>query len=308
MKTDKLIQLIICNDRRATELAKILKDAGQVYRRNLEDGVWVYWLFEDEAWNPIEESIPEKFDLLFFHTGQNDPDGIPDDRTFVKRFAFSTGGVSEIEANSYKEEEVIPIQRHFPTGGCPIKERHISELRDFVEGSRSDLPSFCRHDENVPILSALAILCQGYAAAGIASGEIPLDSPLITHLEWNKVSPNTTSRLSKRLGDLWSRMQPIDWWRDSLGINNEDKKGLDSTKYKTFLLRLIQDLELDVLAKTKLNLNSEEDLCKQSEDSLLMFLRGQPKASKILSLFDGTELNPDTVENAYKEIKHFLEQ
>lgn len=305
--TSKPVCLIVCSDDRSRELAVILSPKATVYRRwSRNKKNWSYSVFGSNGWESTEEiDVPKNVDVLFFHTGEDDPSGIPGDRSFRKEFAFSTGGVSATEPPAGRKD-AIPIQRRFPTGGCPIKPRHVAELLDFLNGSRKEQPIFCRHDETVPSLWALAIACQAYVSAGIGYGAIKPDDELIKHFGWDRLQVEAISRFSGRLSDLWPRMQNNAWWESSLGFCDDTGKTLVSDKCQVFLARLILDIELDVVARNELKVAADADLADQKADDLWRFLNSRTEAIDILALLRATRLDPNVVANAYKQVKDLL--
>lgn len=307
---DELIQLIVCSDQRAGELARILSAAGTVYRRWSEDKkAWAFTLFDQsrDRWVTIDsKKVPGQFDILYFHTGEGDPDGIPTDGIFVKEFAFSTGTLPS--KGPYGGRQAAIAIRRFPAGDCPVKKRHLPELTDFLRGARTELPTFCRRDETLPTLWSLAILIQAYAAAGIAYGDISASGSFATAVGWNRLKTDHISRLSKRLADHWTAMQRMEWWRVSLGISDDAGVSVSETKSRFFLAQLIQDLELDVPARHKLGLPAEARLSEQRVDGLLKFLEKQSDVSSIVDLLKAERAETMSVENAYKQVKGFLEQ
>jgi hypothetical protein len=308
-KAEELNYLIVCSDDRAVELSKVLRLAGTVYLRSTDDRrVWSFTLFDQNIsdWVSVEDSkVPSRFDALFFHTGGNDPKGIPTDRTFLKEFAFSGGNLPSM--GQYGERTAAIAMRGFPEDNCPVKKRHLPELKEFILGVRTAPPAFCRRDETIPTLWSLAILIQGYAAAGIAYGDITPDGSFATVLKWSQLKSDQSSRLSNRLADYWGEMQRMDWWRISLGISDDSGASASDAKSRLFLARLIQDLELDVEARRALGLSADTNLSEQSVNKLLGFLGGRPNVSSIVELLRAERAEPRTVESAYKQVKDFLE-
>ncbi len=146
---NKLVVLIACSDPRARELAEVLKDDGIIYRRSTEDKKsWSSSIFDQDqdGWVNFVGEFPNHFHVLFFHTGEKDPEGIPTGATFDKEFAFSTGSLQAKEPCAARPEAIAV--RRFPEGSCPVKRRHIPEIKDFVKDIRAEPPGFCRADEN----------------------------------------------------------------------------------------------------------------------------------------------------------------
>src|SRR6185295_4096336 len=85
--------LVVCSDDRATDLARVLADSFSIFRlRWVQDtDRWAWSKWKKNAWAAVEDPESTKISVLFFHTGQNVPTGIPKDREFDNEFAFSGG-------------------------------------------------------------------------------------------------------------------------------------------------------------------------------------------------------------------------
>ena len=129
--------LIVCSDTRANELANVLSPQFHVYRRCRFDGLWADSEWTNQGWVACSTSVPKSVDIMFFHTGQNDPSGIPTDLHATVEFAFSSGGLAAKESPAGRQN-TIPIQRRFSTDRCPIKPRHLRELDELLEQRRKE--------------------------------------------------------------------------------------------------------------------------------------------------------------------------
>lgn len=303
--------LIICSNDRANELAAVLSSSSSVFRRREIEGRWVTAEWKNGAWHGVEEAkIPTEFAGLFFHTGENDPAGIPANICFAREFAFSGGGLSPNAAPAGRNA-AIPIQRRFVVGGCPVKLRHLQELEDFIAGHRTEPPAFCRHGETVPALWALAILCKSYAAISIASGQIDRQHKLVQALTWQGTEWETISRNYRGLDRFWSSVQTLEWWQTHLGFCKPSGQSVDETKYREFLSRLIFDLELDVLARRGVEIGPANELTDAASYALFQFLEAQPSqvgAINIVRLLKATAITPEIVMTAYLDISALLAQ
>lgn len=297
----RMAMLIVCSDDRANSLARVLADLATVFKRSSseDDAEWETFIYlGDSAWQSItDDKLPRELDALFFHVGRGDPQGVPAACRFRKEFAFSSPGLPRRSAISSREQ-AIPIVRPFVEGDCPVKARHLSELREYIEGTRGEVPAFCRFEERVPSLWAFAILCQGYAAAGIADGSIPVDDAFTQVLGWDLLEADTISRLSGPLAGLWPDVQTSAWWRRSLGIEDVEKNEVAPAKARAFLSRLVQDFEIVRVA-------TPED----SLDAVASSLGRRTNVSKFLGmLLRESEMKRGCVEDAYSEVKAFLEE
>lgn len=298
--------LIVCSDDRCKDIATVLKGFN-VYFRVYHDHEWQYSKFYNNRDKLIPENkAPKKFDVLFFHRGSRDPNGIPEHANFEKEFVFSGPGVHV--SQKYAGRDAIPIQRPFPNGACPIKARHLPELIEFLNGVRTEIPTFCRSDETVPSLWALAITFQAYASAGIACGEITEDSELITTCSLDKEQIKTVKALSGQLVEFWPRMQTKKWWRGSLGILDSSGNDIDEYKYRKFFARLILDLEKDDKAREVLDLPENSDLAESEIDALRRFLDQQTEVKRVMEFLGAPQVDIKLLTAACSEVKDLLVQ
>jgi hypothetical protein len=275
MPQDRHKYLIVCGDDRAIELARVLAPDSDVYLcEREEDGRAQFYILQQQ-WVLIADP-PLRFDALFFHTGNTDPAGIPDGCEFIKKFAFSGGGLSGKE-EVVIDEGAISIRRRFVSGCCPVQPWHLAGLAAFVDGSRPELPAFCQPEERPAAIQAVIILCQAYTAAGIANG-IPAVNALAGEIGWPRLDRAIAARLLERVGKAWPAVQTAGWWRTALGV------GTDMVVSEVFS-RVIGAPELD--------------LDKRSDFGALVHFIERAGIEELLQ--------PDVVERAYRAARAFLE-
>jgi hypothetical protein len=303
-----LTALIVCSDDRADDLGSVLSVGGfrTFWRGSAASGGWENSEYRHKNWDSLSaEELPRVIDVLFFHAGMGDPAGIPTECAFTREFAFSGPGLSPRETPADRAQ-AVPIQQAFQIKFCPVKTRHIPELIEYIKGKRAELPSFCRHEETVPALWALAILCQAYAAAGIAAGDLAPDGSFGTMLGWSRLDTSTITRLSGRLAKLWPAVQHSDWWLRSLGIgqgmgNAHGNPGQE----QAFLAELFWELELDAKARLRFSLNDSDSLTLKPVGLLIDCLQEQGFLHLVAILRNWTP-QPEVVEGAFGEIRTFL--
>jgi len=293
--------LIVCYDDRAFELAAILSKEFQVYLRR-ERG---YSVLVDGEWSSVRDNAPSSYSALFFHTGQGDPDLVPTVASFGKAFAFSSDGVTSERAGSLCCNAVA-IERRFAVGSCPVKPRHLPALKDFIGGQRSDPPEFCRRDDTVPTLWALAIACQAYAAVGIAAGELTEDDHLAKALNWDGAECRRVRSGAGGIGRRWQEMQKPSWWAFALGFGKDGSPPRDDVRYRTFLARLATDMELDRTLREALAPPQDAELAEFEARKLEEMLEQQPSVCSIKELLSGVTITKEVVAKAVLQIKKYL--
>jgi hypothetical protein len=238
--------LVVCSDVRGEELATSLNGCNVLLRSFCKRSkAW-----KSYRWNPdhkestvIDDSeLPLAIDVLLFHKSDGDPNGIPNIIGFTKEFAFSGAGVGFNENPASRN--AIPIQRNILKGSRLIKARHVNELINFVKGTRLDVPSFCLPEVTLSGLTAIAITCQAYAAAGIANGMIRPGNSLYDEMGWDQLSSDALARISSSLECMWPGMQKPQWWMSSLGVSGSNEQLLLGRH--ALLVQLAKDLDLPI--------------------------------------------------------------
>jgi hypothetical protein len=208
--------LIVCSDDRARTLAMVLAPAGQVFRRGNGPKGWSWMTWQDGKWLAPEGEPPKSFDALFFHTGRSDPAGIPENTEFKRELAFSGGGVGAEVTSIWPA--AVGFQRPFTSSVCPLDARHIEELTTFIANREAPVPSFCALPGVVPGLASLAIVCQLYAVAGVASGAIKPDGAFAARIGLDRIGPERLARIRELFAEQWPLVQTRSYWRQSLGL------------------------------------------------------------------------------------------
>ncbi len=103
-------------------------------------------------------------------------------------------------------------------------------------------------------------------------------------------------------------MQKIDWWRDSLALSKDGGKTVDMIKFQAFLEQLIQDLELENVARAEIARQAGADQPQEPVARLTTFLRGAERAPDVVALLESDRVDVAVVEKAYNQLKEFLEQ
>jgi hypothetical protein len=213
--------LIVCRDERADHLSAILSESFEVFAIKLDNK---YRYNSDEARLCGSPVIPNEYEILFFHTGMSDPGRIPENIRTSKEFSFNTPGrPPDISSrlNAFK------ILRGFNGTSCPITEKNLQEFVDFINGSRTAVPSICQPSNNTCLI-AFSILCQGYLAAHGGNG---LDQA------WERLPKNCRERVEFKKAET---EQPS-WWSciDSAQLIDEIDYNFSSDDQKEILLELI---------------------------------------------------------------------
>jgi hypothetical protein len=250
MEGPGLTALIVCSDERSGLLAGVLQARFLVFRRSSVNVVWRFSQWRDGGWvglSPTATTLP-RFDVLFFHTGQGDPSGIPAEKTFGREFAFSEPGLRQGLSLTIRPA-AIPIPRRFDAKHCPVRPRDIPDLVNFVAGNSTTVPPFCQTEQEVPLVDTLGVMCQSYlstlAAAGKATPEIRL---ALEEMGWTRLPDEVQPTLVRRLKDRLDQVESSYWWAgDVLGLLESAGERINPAKWATFEKRLLGELGLESL-------------------------------------------------------------
>lgn len=299
--------IIVCSDKRALMLARVLEPHFRVFLRSADSGTWTWSVLDHGHWKWIAKkdqalTIPKTAEVLFFHTGVGDPAGIPTDVVVANEFAFSGPGFKP-GAVLAERKEAIPILRRFEVGECPVKAHHMPELLDYLFDRQDIPPSFCRPERDTPVLTAIAILCQTYLVTGIAEGQIPQDGEAAKLIEWQKLSNSAKGQLAVELSGWWKTIQSGRWWLSSLGVPESNH---ESSQFRSLVEELVE--EFDYLGPLRMdrNLKPSEMIATIPVRDILSFLEKQEKTKQIAQLLNATNVEPAMVTETFSDVKAVL--
>ncbi len=136
------------------------------------------------------------------------------------------------------------------------------------------------------VLNAIAILCQGFVAAGVSAGKIPVGDELVSLIGWNRLQAVAMARLSGRLSDLWPEVNRVKWWRRSLGVSKDSGEGHDDERYRRLLVRLVAALLTSTEASKKLPVKPDQSIEDKTTDELETALKTLSYSTEIVTLVE----------------------
>lgn len=300
------VAVIVCSDDRATMIARLLGEEFDVYRRSYssENGQWNLSRWQAEAWESIATEGPPSPDVLFFHTGNNDPSGIPASDQYKLEFAFSGAGLryNSIVPN---RPAARPIPRRLMLGANPIRRHHVLQLVDHLSGHRSDLPGFCSEERNLAALSSLAIVLQTFLSVAIVEGELKEDSPAARAIGWTALSEPDRIVLSARLRADPNRLKVPHGLLRALSVETDESGKPIEDSLCHFLRELVEDLDIYAGTGARREVASDTHSTNVSED-LLSLVRGEPRLSHLPEVFSNPCPSAQDVAHAYTELHEVL--
>lgn len=162
------------------------------------------------------------------------------------------------------------------------------------------------------VLNAIAILCQGFVAAGISAGKIAAGDELVSMIGWSRLQAVAMARLSGRLSDLWPEVNRVRWWRQCLGVSKDSGEGHDDERYRRLLVRLVAALLTNTEANKKLSVKPDQSIEDKTTDELEAALRTLSYSVEIMTLVErlkatGTEqMGVERIRKALNQVTTLL--
>jgi hypothetical protein len=218
-ETERSVAIVFCGDDRRIEWGKILAPHFTI----------VFGLGRSRSYKPFESvngamregspvphaQVPKNATAIFVHTGE-----LQEFSDYVQRVA--TGhcfDFNEVGTPLPRENTIRILRRTLP---FELTDQDAAEIFAYVTRFRSELPKCCQSLPNYDLLSAIAILCQGYLTIRATDSYVrgmPLSGTVKAAVEQMGWTPSLAEQLQPRLAETNATVEALSWWDVLAGVS-----------------------------------------------------------------------------------------